>query len=197
MPPIDEPYRWEKPFLALQAGMFGFILQVERMPGIVQLAFYPALLAISLLNVPFVLTHWLIATVVEYLNPREIPLLSRDELLDWAQDLKALWKLRHQRLLECNLRERADEIALPVIDTLVEMIDALCDDNSDTERVSQIAMRLTSQPIRTFSEVNLLVQCVGRFLDGDCPELSVTRDIAAAQSEAENPDRTSDEDSHE
>jgi hypothetical protein len=165
MIPIRKPMRWEQPFVAEQNAMNAFVQKTARLPGMVQIAIYPFAVAISVLHIPFALMHVLLSLIADRIAPREIPSLSRDELVSFSSELHEKWTTRYSNLRQSNPTEIADAIALPVIDALRDAKDGLSDDNCSVSRLQQIATTLLNLPEVNSPDGHLLGLCIRKFAE--------------------------------
>ncbi len=144
-----------------------FVDKTNRLPGVVQLAIDPLALAISILHMPFALTRWMISEIVNWINPRALPTLTRDELVEWSRQTHSKWLTRHDGLRQCNPIDVADGIALPVIAALKDAIDGLEDDKSDHECLNRLANKLIALPLTTAPDAHTIGLCIQRHTQSD------------------------------
>ena len=137
-----------------------FVDRTERLPGVVQLAIWPVAFAVSILHLPFALTYLVISLIVDRIYPQELPVLSGKELLEWTREVHARWIRRHEGMCECNPKDVADGIALPIIDVLQEAIDRLDGHEFDRERVNEVADRLIKLPVGTAPDAHSIGLCI-------------------------------------
>lgn len=160
MIPAHKPPNWERPFLVAQNAMDRFVEHTARLPGMFQLATWPLAFAVSLLHLPFALTHLMISLIVDWIHPRELPVLTRKELLEWTREVHAKWVVRHEGMRECNPADVADSIALPIITVLQDTIAGLDDEQFDRVRVNRLADQLIELPTRTAPEAHSIGLCI-------------------------------------
>jgi hypothetical protein len=164
---IHDTPAWERPFVTLQHVMDRFVAWTGRLPGIVQLVLYPLALALSLLHIPFALTHLLVFAVVNRIYPRKLPILTRDELREWALTASETWAARHATLGAQNPSDVADDIALPVVDALRDAADALDTDKANYDDLKRLADRLVDLHLRTAPDAHTLGLCIRQSLLSD------------------------------
>ena len=81
---------WERPFLTSQRTIDRFVSWIDRLPGIIQLGLYPLVLVVSLLHVPFALTHAVISAIINRITSTELPELTREALLNAQHAVRLL-----------------------------------------------------------------------------------------------------------
>jgi hypothetical protein len=162
MSPPHNAANWERPFLAVQCTRDHLVTWYGELPGIVQLGLYPCALAGSLLHLPFVLSHLLISEVINKIAPPELPVLTREELCEWARTTRVKWVARHESLRQCNPADVADGIALPVITALEKAIDGLDGHDVNPKRLNQLASQLIALPAATAPDVQAIGLCIQR-----------------------------------
>lgn len=171
MRPAHEPASWERPFLLAQDAMDWFVGQMAWLPGVVQLALWPLAFAVSLLHLPFALTRLIISLIVDWIYPRELPVLTREELLEWTREVHARWVVRHEGMRECNPADVADSIALPIIAALQDAIAGLDDNQFDRVHVNRLADQLIELPMRTAPEAHSIGLCIQHNVRGWASEV--------------------------
>lgn len=167
MIPTRDVAAWEQPFCVLQRATDRFVTWSGRLPGIVQLGLYPFALAVSLLHVPFALTHLLISAIINRISSPELPTLTREELCELARTTRAKWVSRHKSLRECNPADAADDIALPVVTALAKAIDALDGHTVNRDRLNQLASQLIDLPATTAPDAHMIGLCIRRHAESD------------------------------
>ncbi len=170
MIPIHEHANWERPFLAVQGAVDRFVYQTGRLPGHVQLALFPFAFAISMLHIPFALTHFFLLAIADRFTTRELPTLTRDQLAAWSRETHTKWVARHENLRQCNPPETADAMALPVIAALRCAVHSLHDDKCELLRMNQIATQLIALPFATSPDAHTIGLCIRRYAQSDTPE---------------------------
>lgn len=159
-----EPAAWERPFMAVHDALHQCVEQLEQLPFVVRSVTGPLILVLAVFYLPFVLLFLTLHLVIEWVHPRDIPILTREELVERARDAHSKWMDRHRVLCVYQSVEVADRVVLPILDALWDAIDGLGDGEFDRARAKCLADELVRVPIKIAPDAHSIGLCIRRNL---------------------------------